>query len=192
MFKVGDWVQITPTPDLGWSYWYNSQDIYDKFLDKVGVVEFVADDDERPGEFLFAIKVHFPYGFGDSPPGNYHEWFREGHLIRSTKSQATLRTNMEKAGKELQEWEKFKRESTDRMLRQVFVKEPEKPKKQDMIYGPGTIDGWEEETVEIDRDHYDNEQYIDYSSQMYQYINDPDVDYSYPIDFSNVQKKDKD
>lgn len=109
MFKKKDWVQITPTPDLSWDQWRNSQDIYKDFLDKIGSIETISDDDERPGQSLYAVRVNFPDGLGKMGPGHYYEWFRSDHLISSSESTAKLRDNMAQAGKELQEWESFKR-----------------------------------------------------------------------------------
>ena len=126
MFKKGDWVQITPTPDLSWEQWRSSQDIYKDFLDKIGSIENVVEDDDRPGEHLYAVRVNFPDGLGHMGPGHYYEWFRADHLIRSSESNAKLRDNMYIAGKELQEWEKFKKKSTDDILRKIFVPEEKK------------------------------------------------------------------
>ena len=123
MFKVGDWVQITPAPDYRWNQWYNSRDIYQEYLDKIGIIQFVSEDEDRPGEFLYAVKVKFPHGLGNLGPGDYYEWFKEDHLIRSSQANANLRYNMAQAGKELQEWENFKKKSTDKMLKHIFGQE---------------------------------------------------------------------
>ena len=187
MFKVGDWVQITPTPDYRWSQWYGSKDIYKEYLDKIGVIEFVADDDERPGEFLYAVKVHFPLGLGNLDPGHYYEWFKDSHLIRSTKSNANLRSNMAQAAKELQEWEAFKKKSTDKMLQHIFGQEEPKPKKDDP-------NQWDLKTP-TDPDHYDEKYdtyYDDYSNVKFSYDNSTDLDYYYYSDMSDAKKDDKD
>lgn len=184
MFKVGDWVQITPTPDLRWDQWYNSRDIYQEYLDKIGMINFVADDHDRPGEFLYAVKVKFPDGLGHLGPGEYYEWFRADHLILSSQSLANLRFNMAQAGKELQEWERFKKKSTDDILRKVFVKELPQEETKTPI----------KETKENnDPNKWDYDRYEDdYSGYTFEYTNNTDIDYSYYLDMSDAKTKDED
>jgi hypothetical protein len=184
MFNLGDWVQITPTPDYKWSQWYNSRDIYQEYLDKIGVIEFVADDDERPGESLYAVKVKFPFGLGQLQPGEYYEWFRGEHLIRSSKSNANLRYNMVTAGRELQEWERFKKKSTDDMLRKIFLPDPEPEEKKDSV---------KENKKNDDPNQWDIERYEDdYPGYSFEYTNNTDMDYSYYLDMSDAKSDDKD
>jgi len=187
-------VQITPTPDLSWEQWRSSQDIYKDFLDKIGSIENVVEDDDRPGEHLYAVRVNFPDGLGHMGPGHYYEWFRADHLIRSSESNAKLRDNMYIAGKELQEWEKFKKKSTDDILRKIFVPEekkeeiPSKSKRDDP-------NQWDLKTHSDDYDtYYDDGYYPDYNSSrpVYQYDNKTDLDYYYYSDISNVKVDDKD
>lgn len=187
MFKVGDWVQITPKPDLKWQNWYNSQDIYKDFLDKIGSIENICEDDERPGEFLYAIRVHFPDGLGNLEPGYYYEWFRSEHLILSSESNAKLRSNMAIAGRELQEWEKFKKKTTDDMLKHIFAPEP-KPQK---------IDDPNQWDVKTPVDHQYDEKYDAYydndtTSYTFEYTNNTNVDDHYYADLSDAKTKDKD
>lgn len=186
MFNLGDWVQITPTPDLRWVTWYNSKDIYGHFLGKIGEIEFVTEDEERPGKSLYAVKVHFPFGFMTLDPGYYYEWFRSDHLIRSSKSQAGVHENLLRAGKELQEWEKFKKESTDKMLRHVFGKEETKKKEVlGPLPDPDSLSDWDEKTIEFTYDYqdYDPNTYLSYNNQSYHYNGGPDTDYSYSINY---------
>jgi hypothetical protein len=126
MFKIGDWVQITPYADLKWHVWKNSKDIYNEFAGKIGVLEKIDTDDDRPGQNLFCIKVDFPYGLAGLSPGKYHEWFRPEHLIRSSKYNKELKDHREQATKDLQEWEAFKIKSTNDALRKVFSNESPK------------------------------------------------------------------
>jgi hypothetical protein len=191
MFRVGDWVQITPTPDMRWNVWHDSRDIYDNFLDKIGVIEFISDDEDRPGHFLYAVKVNFPDGFGNLDAGSYYEWFRDYHLILSSKGTADLRYNMAIAGKELQEWEQFKKNSTDKMLKHIFAPEsrPE-PIQQPTKTKTDDPNQWDIKTPPDDN-YYD--QYPpDYNSSkpLYQY-DDNDLDFYY-LDISDVKTKDKD
>lgn len=185
MFKVGDWVQITPTPDLTWNQWRTSQDIYKDFLDRIGSIENISEDDERPGESLYAVRVNFPEGLGHMGPGHYYEWFREEHLVRSSQSQANLRNNMAAAGKELQEWEKFKKKSTDNMLKHIFGQSTkEEPKKDDP-------NQWDLKTP-TDDDKYDSYYDSDSSNYTFEYTNNTDVDYYYLSDTSDAKTKDQD
>lgn len=184
MFKVGDWVQITPTPDLRWVQWYDSKDIYKEYLDKIGVINFVADDDERPGEFLYAVKVKFPDGLGHLPAGEYYEWFRSDHLILSSQSLANLRFNMAQAGKELQEWEKFKKKSTNDMLKKVFAPDPPQEEKKESIKETKKVD----DPNQWDVDKYED----DYSGYSFEYTNNTDIDYSFYSDISDVKTDDQD
>ena len=135
MLKIGDWVEITPQSDLRWGSWAASRDVYDCFRSKIGVIENICEDYERDGEYLYSVKVDFPNGLNSLAPGEYYEWFRDYHLILSSKSRATLQSNMIQAGKELQEWEAFKKKSTHEMLKKVFFPPeevtPPLPKKED-------------------------------------------------------------
>jgi hypothetical protein len=126
MFEIGDWVKITPTPDLKWSRWYNNLDIYNEFLGKVGFVSEIIDDFDNAGNKLYAVTVDFHAGFMYSPPGEYYEYFKSDHLIYSSEYDAQLQRRTFDAGKELQEWENFKRKTTDDMLRYIFGKEEKK------------------------------------------------------------------
>lgn len=123
MFKINDWVQITPTPDYKFVQWYNDQECYDEFAGKIGTIENIDEDPNDPHNTLYAVSVDFPNGFLNTPPGLYFLWFREDHLIRSTAYDAKLQQNRIEAGKKLQEWEAFKKKSTDDALRYVFSQE---------------------------------------------------------------------
>ena len=199
MFKLGDWVQITPTPDLRWDQWYNSKDIYQEYLDKIGVINFIVDDDDRPGEFLFAVKVKFPDGLGHLGPGEYYEWFKSDHLIRSSQSAANLRYNMIQASKDLKEWEAFKKKSTDDMLRQIFAPQPRVAEQEESKSAKNRFDDpnqWDIKTNPNDQDYntyYDDDNYYqDYGNIKFNYDNSTDIDYYYYADMSDAKKDDKD
>lgn len=189
MFKVGDWVQITPTPDLRWNQWYNSRDIYQHYLDKIGVIDFISDDEERPGKFLYAVKVKFPDGLENLSAGSYYEWFRTDHLIISSQSLANLRHNMAAAGKELQEWEKFKKKTTDDMLRKIFTPDTVPEIKKD---DPNQWDLKKDSDSRQQDDKYDKYYDDDTSSYTFEYTNNTDIDYSYYADMNDDDQKDKD
>jgi hypothetical protein len=191
MFKVGDWVQITPTPDLKWEQWRNSQDIYKDFLDKIGCISNISEDEDRPGKFLYAVRVEFVDGLGHLKPGHYYEWFKSDHLIHSSQSLASLRNNMAKAGKELQEWEDFKKKSTDKMLKHIFAPEPKIEKVEKKNDDPNQWEIKETDKTKYD-DKYDTYYDDDPSSYTFEYVNNTDVDYNYYVDTNDSSKKDPD
>lgn len=191
MFKVGDWVQITPTPDLKWNQWRISQDIYKDFLDKIGCIANISEDEDRPGEFLYAVKVHFPDGLGQLKAGDYYEWFKSDHLIHSSQSLANLRINMAKAGKELQEWEDFKKKSTDKMLKHIFAPEPKEEKTEKKNDDPNQWDLKTPSNKKYD-EKYDTYYDDDDSKYTFEYTNNTDVDDCYYADVSDAKTTDKD
>jgi hypothetical protein len=182
MFKIGDWVEITSKSDTRWGSWMSSRDIYDCFRTKIGIIQDICNDDERDGHNLYSIKVNFPDGLGGLNPGHYYEWFRDYHIIMSSKSRANLHTNMSEAGKQLQEWEAFKKKSTDDILRQVFVpKNEESDSKKDIFDDPNQ---WDLKTpVTKHDDKYDA--YYDYSSWNTDYTNSTNPDYAYYTDIGD-------
>lgn len=119
-FKIGDWVQITSTPDNLWSRWYNNVDIYNKFAGRVGQIVEIQDDPDRAGQLLYSVLVNFPKGLRDLPAGKYEESFKDNHIIYSNSGNAYTQEQMINAADELHEWEAFKRESTNRMLKHIF------------------------------------------------------------------------
>jgi hypothetical protein len=127
MFNIGDWVQITPTPDLKWDTWNNSRDTYDQYAGRIGSIIQVADDPDRDGEVLICIEVDFPNGLAKLSPGTYYEWFRPEHLIRSSKYEADLYTHRQQAASDLQKWENFKKKTTNDMLKRIFSPEQQIP-----------------------------------------------------------------
>jgi hypothetical protein len=169
MFKKGDWVEITPNSDFRWSYWMNSKDIYDCFRAKVGEIQNICEDDERPGRFLYSVKVNFPNGLQNLGPGHYYEWFRDYHLIISNKSRANLQTNMSEAGKQLQEWEAFKKKTTHEMLKHIFVPKQETILDNKQIEAEDDPNQWDMKTPSLPPDYYDNDVSYDYSTNIDDY-----------------------
>jgi len=127
-FKEGDWVQITGTPDLKWSRWSNNPAYYNNFLNKIGQIKEIEEDYDDPLQFQYRVGVEFEYeindGYSKLSPGKYYEWFKGDHLIKSSKYEADRKMAQAKAANDLQEWEKFKKKSTDDALRKVFCPEP--------------------------------------------------------------------
>jgi hypothetical protein len=179
MLKIGDWVEITPQSDLRWNSWATSRDIYDCFRSKIGVIVNICEDYDRDGHYLYSVKVDFPDGLNNLASGEYYEWFRDYHLILSSKSRAALQSNMIQAGKELQEWEAFKKKSTHEMLKKVFCPPEEKvhstQKKED---DPNQWDF--KPTKQNNDDNYDS--YYDYYSYSGSYHNTTNIDHYYYMD----------
>lgn len=148
-FNVNDWVQITPQPDLKWDRWNNNQEYYNNFAGKIGYVSEIENYEDS--EEYFCISVEFPHEISDGysylPAGTYSEWFKSDHLIRSSKYEATRKYSQIKAEYDLQEWEKFKKKTTDDALRSVFA--PEAPK-QKKVPKPVVFDEWDEITNPYD------------------------------------------
>lgn len=133
-FKEGDWVKITPTADKKWQRWANNAHYYNNFLDQIGVIEEIDEDPSCPDTLIYKIKVYFVENVYDGyeylGPGNYCEYFKDRHLIKSSKYEADLKISRYKAGNELQEWENFKKKTTDDMLRKVFAPDPPAKKEE--------------------------------------------------------------
>ena len=155
MFKINDWVQITPSPDYRFYMWNNDPYNYDEFAGKIGIIENIDIDPNEPRNNLYAVSVDFPNGYKDEEPGSYFLWFRSDHLIRSTSYDAKLLQERIEAGKKLQEWEAFKKKSTDDALRTVFCTEKTEKKQQHI-----EIDEWDIET-NPGFTHYFDDQQID-------------------------------
>lgn len=115
-FKLHDWVQVIPSPDLKWSGW---TDVHNNFCGKVGQISDIWDDPAN-GETLYNVTVSFPNGIAGSKPGNFYIEFISDHLILSTQYDSKLSEHLEKVERELQEWESFKRKAQDDALRKVF------------------------------------------------------------------------
>ena len=182
-FSVGDWVQITPQPDLRWSEW---DDVHDLFCGKVGTIRDEFSDPDT-GEIFYNVEANFPYGLDTAPAGWYYIHFKPDHIIHSTQYDSELAEHREKVERELQEWESFKKKSTDDALRGIFTR-PSKQVTDDIRSAeerrsdvPAPVDLWDDVTEEIapiagslvnDLPDYDDDD-IDYLLQ--QYNSDPDI-----------------
>lgn len=154
-FNKGDWVQVTPQPDKRWSGW---TDTHDQFCGKVGQIRDIFEDPNN-GDTLYNVIANFPFGFLGQKAGHYYIDFHGDHLIHSTKYDSQLSEHFEKVGRELQEWEEFKKRSVDDMLREVFAP-PKKQSRADEIKRVETDksdipedidfgDSWEADTEEV-------------------------------------------
>ena len=179
MLKIGDWVEITPQAELRWSSWVSSKDTYDCFRSKIGIIENICEDYERDGEYLYSVLVDFPNGLKKLGPGQYYEWFRDYHLVLSSKSRSILQSNMVQAGKELQEWEKFKKNSTNEMLKKIFC--PPEEIQEQLANNQDDPNQWDLKTPNTyNENNYDT--YYDYYSYSGSYTNTTNVDHYYFMD----------
>ena len=141
MFQIGDWVKITPTHDLKWSRWYNNLDIYAEFAGRIGYISEIEDGWDVPGVKMYAVTVSFPNGFMFSPAGEYYEYFKSDHLIRSSQYEAEMQQRNFDAADELQRWEEFKKKTTDDMLRHIFG-----PDKKEEVQPESSSSDWDVKT----------------------------------------------
>jgi hypothetical protein len=179
MLKIHDWVEITPQSDLRWSSWVSSRDTYDCFRSKIGVIENICKDYERDGQYLYSVKVDFPNGLNNLGAGQYYEWFRDYHLILSSKSRAALQSNMAQAGKELQEWEALKKKKTHEMLKKIFCQPEEKVQPfQNKHTDPNQWDL----KAPIDNTDTNYDTYYDYFTYSGSYSNATNMDQYYYMD----------
>lgn len=131
-FNIGDWVEITATPDYRWGRWSFNREYYDNFAGKFGIIQDIQPDIDDDGVILYKIGVDFEEEISDGytlfDPGVYREWFKSDHIILSSKFESERKNSIIRAGKELQEWEEFKKKSVNKALKSVFCPEPP-PKK---------------------------------------------------------------
>lgn len=97
---------------------------------------------------------------------------------------------MAAAGKELQEWEKFKKNSTDKILKRIFAPEPKEEKLEKKKDDPNQWDMTETDDKKYD-EKYDT-YYDDPSLYTFEYTNNTDIDYCYYADMSDAKTTDKD
>lgn len=153
-FNNGDWVQITFQPDKKWGTWVSKSTFYNNFLGKIGEITDISEEDNTNKTLIYRVRVDFPYQIKDEniifDTGSYFCWFKAEHLKRSSKSAAERAADLQKAAAELQEWENFKKKTTDDMLKHIFGPSPKEEQKEQ----PKVQDDWEEKTP-IMRGYYD-------------------------------------
>jgi hypothetical protein len=170
LFKETDWVQITPNSDKSWKRWNNNSTYYDNFRNQIGQIQEIDEDPDNRSQMIYKVSVYFSQdiydGYDYLVKGNYTAYFREKHLIRSSKYEADLRINRQKAGNDLQEWENFKKKTTDDMLRQVFC-----PPKKD------TTDQWNLKTDPTFMPDYNSYKKSDEDVNLLDFLNPNDPDF---------------
>jgi hypothetical protein len=134
--KIGNWVEITGTPDYNWNRWSFNREYYDNFSGKFGIIKDIQPDYNDDTLILYKIGVDFEESISDGysmlAPATYYEWFKSDHIILSSKFEAERKTSLYKAGEDLQIWEEFKRKSTNDALKSIFAPEPA-PKKPVLV-----------------------------------------------------------
>lgn len=131
-FDKDDWVEICPQPDKKWATWISKDSYYNNFLGKIGQITEIAEEDVNKNIIIYRVKVNFPYKIKDDiitlNAGSYYAWFKSDHLIKSSKNACDRVFALMQASAELQEWEIFKKKSTNDMLRHIFGPEPKEEK----------------------------------------------------------------
>tara|TARA_B100000287_G_scaffold422567_1_gene464692 strand:- start:625 stop:1278 length:654 start_codon:yes stop_codon:yes gene_type:complete len=107
IFKVGDWVEITPRTDRSWDYWKTKHEIMKGTFAEVERVEISKD------------KQHIFYYVRDLD--GVATWFLDRHLILSQKQDRRFIKHMRESCKKLQEHEKLCKKLRDEILEDVFA-----------------------------------------------------------------------
>lgn len=124
-FQIGDWVEITPTPDKNWNRWSSDHDEF------CGAIGYIADQNTLTSE----VKVVVDFMEDKWVPGTfkYWLWFLDSHIIPSTQDKAKSRQALRKVGSELQKWEATKKRKTDEALKHFFIPKTEEPEDSEKI-----------------------------------------------------------
>lgn len=111
IFKIGDWVEITPQTDRNWNYWKNKHELMKGSFAEVERVETSKDDQ------------HIFYYVRDLDGAA--TWFLDKHLILTQKQDRRFIQHMRDSCKRLQEHEKTCKRLQDEILEHVFGEERE-------------------------------------------------------------------
>lgn len=116
-FKLGDWVQVTPDPDLRSDIW--DRKLHSHFCGKIGQINDISEGDQ---EFDTAINVmvYFDDHRSFGQPGSYSAWFETKHLIKSSKYEYKIAYELKKDFEEYMRIERKTKYLRDKLLKQVF------------------------------------------------------------------------
>jgi hypothetical protein len=112
VFKLKDWVCITPRPDKSWHYWNEDHD--DMLNHKAEIIDMQSDPNE-PSLSYYLVRTYMEDG---TPLAE--NWFLEKHLMRTDSEIFNRDEHMKKICDDLQIWEAKKKKSLDDQLRHVF------------------------------------------------------------------------
>tara|TARA_Y100000296_G_scaffold32947_1_gene38139 strand:- start:241 stop:789 length:549 start_codon:yes stop_codon:yes gene_type:complete len=154
-FEIGDWVQITPTPDEKWEHWTKE---HTAMTSMIG--EILEKDTAQYDSSIKFVRI-MVYDENNDPLKQ--EWFLERQIILSTRYDKVLADERDRACEELQKWEKKKREMIDENLRHAFglepIKKSTKKKKKDtttaLKVDSADEEVWEGPTEEIEQETID-------------------------------------
>ena len=107
IFKVGDWVEITPQTDRSWNYWKSKHEIMKGTFAEIERVEISKD------------KQHIFYYVRDLD--GVATWFLDRHLILSQKQDRRFINHMRESCRKLQEHEKLCKKLRDEILEDMFA-----------------------------------------------------------------------
>lgn len=142
-FNVGDWVEITPTPDYTWDEWTKT---HDDFCGAIGVIEEVQEHIHFEDHDMIKVVVDFKEAKYDPKFHRYWVWFLKKHVVMSSKEQAETRQHLRKQGSDLQKWEATKKKATDNILSKVFKPKKTKRRKKVKKSVPEDVELWDEKT----------------------------------------------
>jgi len=111
VFKIGDWVEITPQTDRNWNYWKNKHELMKGSFAEIERVETSKD------------KQHIFYYVRDLDGAA--TWFLDKHLILTQKQDRRFIQHMRNSCKRLQEHEKICKRLQNEILEHVFGEERE-------------------------------------------------------------------
>ena len=126
IFKVGDWVEITPQTDRDWNYWKNKHEAMKGSFAEIERVEVSKDNQ------------HIFYYVRDLD--GTATWFLDKHLILTQKQDRRFIQHMRESCKKLQEHEKLCKRLQDEILEHVFGEE-----KQEELFE----EFWDDESIDL-------------------------------------------
>lgn len=121
-FKIGDWVEITPTSDSRSELW--DINVHTHFCGKIGQIEDITKEDSP----IYNIKVYFDNHRPFGQPGNYTAWFENHHLIKSSEYNHRIKYELKKEFEEYMRIECKMKNLRDKYLKQIFSDPYESPK----------------------------------------------------------------
>jgi hypothetical protein len=152
-FEIGDWVQITPTPDEKWEHWTKEHTAMTSMIGEI-LEKDIAQHDS-------SIKFVRIMVYDENNDPLKQEWFLERQIILSTRYDKVLADERDRACEELQKWEKKKKDMVDDSLKKAFgliplVAEPKKKSKKKDSTSTLKVEApieevWEGPTDEIDQ-----------------------------------------
>jgi hypothetical protein len=157
-FKAGDWVMVTPNPDLRWEHWTRDHTV---FVGEYAEIVDIQSDQMDPNIEYYYLRLN-----SQDEEKSSEAWFLPKHVILARKADVYSSNNLKNACNELQEWEAKKRKLIDDSLRSVFGRPRQKkevrPLRKRVALASSDEqaaadlfdDEWEDQTIEIDINNF--------------------------------------